>query len=132
MQNGTTNGDVEEDVELWRHPNPESTEMYIFQQNIRKRHNVKGTTYQDLWQWSIDNPGLFWKEVWEYTGIKASKWPSSVFDSNSAMFPKPEFFPGCELNFAENLLYPASNPPADSVAVIEATEKTRAEITWQS
>ena len=46
------------------------------------------------------------------------------------MFPKPAFFAGCELNFAENLLFPASNPPEDALAIVAATETTREEVTW--
>lgn len=46
------------------------------------------------------------------------------------MFPKPTFFPGCELNFAENLLFPASNPHEDALAIIGATENTREQVTW--
>lgn len=46
------------------------------------------------------------------------------------MFPKPSFFPGCELNFAENLLFPVSNPPGDALAIIGATENTREQVTW--
>ena len=46
------------------------------------------------------------------------------------MFPRPAFFPGCELNFAENLLFPASDPPADSVAIIQATETQHKDVTW--
>ncbi len=47
------------------------------------------------------------------------------------MFPKPEFFSGSELNFAENLLYPSSNPDSTSIAILEATETTRRNVTWQ-
>jgi acetoacetyl-CoA synthetase len=46
------------------------------------------------------------------------------------MFPKPAFFPACELNFAENLLYPSSNPAGSSPAIIGATETTRETVTW--
>ena len=46
------------------------------------------------------------------------------------MFPRPPFFPGATLNFAENLLYPARNPNGDSVALIAATETTRENLTW--
>jgi acetoacetyl-CoA synthetase len=46
------------------------------------------------------------------------------------MFPKPTLFPEASLNFAENLLYPASNPSPESSAVIEATEQTRQTVTW--
>lgn len=58
--------------ELWRHPNPEKSEFYAFQQHARKKYNIKGETYKDLWQWSVDHPAQFWEEIWHYTGIKAS------------------------------------------------------------
>lgn len=47
------------------------------------------------------------------------------------MFPKPTFFPGCTLNFAENLLFPAANPDEASLAIREATETTRQDVTWK-
>lgn len=47
------------------------------------------------------------------------------------MFPRPYFFQGAELNFAYNLLYPASAPDPSSIAIISVTESTRKEITWQ-
>ena len=47
------------------------------------------------------------------------------------MFPRPAFFEGAKLNFAENLLYPACIPPEDSLAVIAATEETREHVTWK-
>lgn len=53
-----------------------------------------------------------------------------VLETGAAMFPKPTFFPGCTLNFAENLLFPAANPDSESVAIISATETTRESITW--
>lgn len=47
------------------------------------------------------------------------------------MFPKPSFFSGCNLNFAENLLYPACDPDPSSLAIREATETTRQDVTWE-
>ena len=47
------------------------------------------------------------------------------------MFPRPAFFEGTKLNFAENLLFPACNPDKDSLAVIAATEETREHVTWK-
>jgi acetoacetyl-CoA synthetase len=46
------------------------------------------------------------------------------------MFPKPAFFSGCALNFAENLLFPPCNPDPESIAILAATEKTREHVTW--
>lgn len=49
------------------------------------------------------------------------------------MFPRPDFYAGALLNFAENLLFPANAEVDESaVAVITATEdeKTLTETTW--
>ena len=70
-------------VELWRHPHPETTEFYAFQQHLRKKYNIKSNAYSDLWQWSIDHPSAFWEEVWHYTGIKAHKHYDSVIDNDN-------------------------------------------------
>jgi acetoacetyl-CoA synthetase len=47
------------------------------------------------------------------------------------MYPRPSFFVGAKLNFAENLLFPCCDPPEDSLAVIAATEVSREEVTWK-
>ena len=47
------------------------------------------------------------------------------------MFPRPSFFAHAKLNFAENLLFPSSNPNEDSYAVIEANEESRVHVTWK-
>lgn len=49
------------------------------------------------------------------------------------MYPRPDFFPDIKLNFAENVLYPlhpAGSVKDDDIAIIAATETTRAEVTW--
>lgn len=47
------------------------------------------------------------------------------------MFPRPAFFEGAKLNFAENLLYPPQNPDPESPAIIAATETSRETVTWR-
>ena len=47
------------------------------------------------------------------------------------MFPRPPFFAGTTLNFAENLLFPTQEVDPNSPAVIAATETTRETVTWQ-
>jgi acetoacetyl-CoA synthetase len=46
------------------------------------------------------------------------------------MFPRPAFFEGAKLNFAENLLFPLVEVDPDSPAIIAATETTRKTVTW--
>ena len=47
------------------------------------------------------------------------------------MFPRPSFFQGARLNFAENLLYPACQPEDSTLAVLVASEDSREQVTWK-
>jgi acetoacetyl-CoA synthetase len=60
-------------VELWRHSDPTSTRMYSFMQAINSKYALHLTTYEELYQWSINNIPEFWEETWHFTGITASK-----------------------------------------------------------
>jgi len=136
-------------TKLWEHPAPESTTMWDFLQTINRKHGLQLKTYKELHQWSIDNIAAFWGEVWHYTGIKASA-PyqevcscstlcrviyhadiSQVVDEKAPMFPRPAFFTGAKLNFAENLLFPTVDIDPASPAIIAATETTRETVSWK-
>jgi acetoacetyl-CoA synthetase len=47
------------------------------------------------------------------------------------MFPRPAFFEGARLNFAENLLFPTQDVDPESPAIIAATETSRETVTWR-
>lgn len=58
-----------------------------------------------------------------------------MVEDESRMFPRPNWFPGAKMNFAENLLFPPDrftkeSTPMNSLAVIAATETTRETVTW--
>ncbi|EFE42063.1 acetoacetyl-CoA synthase [Trichophyton verrucosum HKI 0517] len=125
------NGHLMEPKELWRPSIPESTQVYQFKNRIIQRHGLSLQNYDDLREWSIRSPALFWEEIWHYTGVKAHKTYDTVFDENAPLFPRPSFFQGSLLNFAENLLFPACNPNEDDIAIISATETTRESISWK-
>jgi acetoacetyl-CoA synthetase len=46
------------------------------------------------------------------------------------MFPRPKFFDGCTLNFADNLLYPRDATDPSATALISVTESTSTTVTW--
>ena len=117
--------------QLWMHNNPTRTRTHEFKNRIETKFNQQFVTYEELRQWSISNINLFWEDVWDFTGIKASNPFTKAVDEDAPMFPRPAFFQGATLNFAENLLYPRSNPNEDSLAVIEANETTRNYVTWR-
>jgi len=70
---------------------------------IKKNYKINfANDYNRMWQWSVDNPGNFWKSVWDFTKIKGE--PGNILLKKSKIFLKNKFFPNSRLNYAENLL----------------------------
>lgn len=120
---------------LWRHPSPFDTQLARFMRHVSRKHDLKLETYPMLYQWSIDSVADFWGDVWEFCGVTSSRPYEAVLPGAGAgpeedgatvvpMFPRPDFFSGARLNFAENLLFPAGvDVDPIGVAVITATER---------
>ncbi|EFQ25279.1 acetoacetate-CoA ligase [Colletotrichum graminicola] len=106
--------------ELWRHPDPTATPMWAFLLRVNSKYGLKLADYPGLYKWSIENVAEFWEEVWHFVGITASKPFDKVLPLNAPMYPRPDFFEGSRLNFAENLLFPA-NAAVDPTAVATIT-----------
>ncbi|KAG2221758.1 hypothetical protein INT45_003398 [Circinella minor] len=104
---------------LWKPSNPEETQMVKFRHYVNDKLNLKLQNYQELWQWSVDNPAVFWSNVWDYTNIISSAKATEVLDSSLSMDTIPEWFKGARLNFAENLLWCKSS---DKVAMVVTGE----------
>ncbi|KAH7374687.1 acetoacetyl-coenzyme A synthetase [Plectosphaerella cucumerina] len=114
--------DVDLGTELWRHADPTSTPMWSFIEHVNAKHGLGLVDYPSLYRWSIDDVALFWEEVWHFVGVRASKPFDQVLPSQN-MFPRPDFFSGALLNFAENILFPANlTVDPEAVAVITTTE----------
>ncbi|KAL8998308.1 MAG: hypothetical protein Q9169_002622 [Polycauliona sp. 2 TL-2023] len=132
MQPNTAHDSEDLDTQLlWQHQDPVSTRMYEFKVRIEKEHGVRLPDYESLRRWSIENLDAFWQHVWHFTGIVASEPFLEAVDQRSLMFPRPPFFQGARLNFAENLLYPATQPDDSTLAVLAASEDSREQVTWK-
>lgn len=109
---------------LWRHPNPSQTNLAAFMRHVSQKHFLHLDTYETLHAWSITEITTFWAEVWAFCGIRASKPYNHVLPpgSEAAMFPRPDFFHGARLNYAENLLYPTQQVDETATAAITVTE----------
>ncbi|EAU39033.1 hypothetical protein ATEG_00387 [Aspergillus terreus NIH2624] len=116
--------------ELWRHSAPQDTQIYDFMKKANEKYGLSLNNYNDLWQWSVSEPANFWEHVWNYTPVKTHSQYDQVLGSDSLLFPRPSFFEGSRLNFAENLLYPASSPEESDIAIIAATEADREYVSW--
>ncbi|RPB15955.1 acetoacetate-CoA ligase [Morchella conica CCBAS932] len=124
---------------LWEHPYPKITQMHRFKAYISSKYNVQFGPETDkdtsLWRWSVEHPSQFWGDVWDFTGIVASRRWDTVVDEAAGIYPRPAWFAGAKLNFAENLLFPralrGSNEDHGKVAVVEVAEgEERVFVTW--
>jgi acetoacetyl-CoA synthetase len=90
---------------LWQ-PSDEAIEQAQLTQFARhavRKYRLDLNTYADFYRWTVDNPELFWSEVWEWCGVKASRKGATVLVDGDKM-PGARWFPEARLNFAENLL----------------------------
>ncbi|KAI4147992.1 MAG: hypothetical protein L6R39_002937 [Caloplaca ligustica] len=105
--------------------------MYEFKRLIEEKYGTPLPDYEALRLWSIQNLNEFWENVWYFTGVVAETTFIKALENEAAMYPRPPFFPGARLNFAENLLYPPCKPDEHSLAVIAASEDSRDYVTWR-
>jgi acetoacetyl-CoA synthetase len=59
-------------------------------------------SYGDTWQWSVDQPEIFWSKIWDFCGAVGEKGTQIVLDADK--MPGARWFPEARLNYAENLL----------------------------
>ena len=77
----------------------------------RFMHRVGAPDYPSLHRWSVARPEEFWAAVWRFVEVRAHREPDRVVDRFERM-PGARWFPGSELNFAENLLRYRDGRPA--------------------
>ena len=80
-----------------------STNIYRFMQHVNERFGKDFATYDDLYEWSIQESPTFWATLWEYGEVICSRGYDEVVDDITKM-PGARWFEGARLNFAENLL----------------------------
>ncbi|MFO0336574.1 MAG: acetoacetate--CoA ligase [Pseudomonadota bacterium] len=68
--------------------------------------------YRALWAWSVTDREAFWSAVFEFAGVIASRPPGGPVLEQGDRMPGARWFPGTELNFAENLLARRDTHPA--------------------
>lgn len=86
----------------------ENTNLHRFTMQVRERFGIDVSDYQVLQQWSCENSSDFWTMVVEFCNIKLYGDLSTVVDDPHKL-PGAKWFPQATLNFAENLLAPASD-----------------------
>ena len=97
---------------LWR-PSEERirrTHLDRFRREMEAAHGIPLPDYGALWRWSLESPEDFWCGVWEFAGLVGERGETTVRDREQ--MPGAQWFPGAQLNFAENLLRRRDDGPA--------------------
>jgi acetoacetyl-CoA synthetase len=81
----------------------EEAQVTQFARQVIRKHRLELNSYPDFHQWTVDNPEIFWNEVWEGCGVIASRKGATVLVDGDKM-PGARWFPEARLNLAENLL----------------------------
>ena len=84
--------------------------MTRFREQVAQRHGVRLDDYESLHRFSIDRPGDFWSEIWEFTGV-VGEMGSPAFVGAPHM-RDATFFPDASLNVVDTLLSRDDDTPA--------------------
>ena len=90
---------------LWKINNEKQkkTNLALYSNFIKKKYKVNsGNDFNKIWKWSVDNPEIFWKSIWDFTKVSGNLGNTLLKESN--VFYKNRFFPDTRLNYAKNLL----------------------------
>ena len=89
---------------------------------LSARRGRTSAGYDELWQWSVDEPGAFWRSVWDFFELISHAPPTAALAV--ARMPGAEWFPGARLNYAEQALRLPGR--ADDDVVVIGRSQTRA------
>ena len=78
--------------------------------------------YEELWQWSVADPGRFWGTIWDYFGVIGHRGAGP--ELSGGPMPDVRWFPEATLNYAQNALRAAQTDP-DRTAVVFRSEGGR-------
>ncbi|HBW19385.1 MAG TPA: acetoacetate--CoA ligase, partial [Actinobacteria bacterium] len=112
MQTGRDYGET-----LWT-PGPEAVERARITGYARWLAAERGLPlsgdYQQLWQWSVDEPAQFWTSIWDYFDVLGHRGDGPVLAGDQ--MPDVHWFEGTTVNYARNALRAAAADP-DRIAL---------------
>ncbi|WP_447913631.1 acetoacetate--CoA ligase [Microbacterium phyllosphaerae] len=89
---------------IWQ-PDPTSipeTGVACFADHLRRHGVAIGESYDELWQWSVDRPDLFWQSFADFSDVEFGGHRGPVVTGDR--MPDTRWFPGRTVNFARHLL----------------------------
>lgn len=106
---------------VWVPKHPEASRMAEFMRYVNHTHQLALDDYQQLYQWSINEPALFWQSISDYFAVNFTTAPYSIVNDYQHMLDA-RWFIGAQFNFAEQLLKRRDNHPA-LISIDEAGQR---------
>jgi acetoacetyl-CoA synthetase len=88
----------------------ERAQWTAFRRRIEVASGLDLSTSRALHTWSVENPGPFWRELWDFAGVRGDG-PGPALANGAGAMPGTRWFPEARLNFAENLLRRGGDAP---------------------
>jgi acetoacetyl-CoA synthetase len=79
-------------------PTPRIT---LYQQWLERERGLRFADYDALWQWSVTDLDAFWQSIWDYFCLQSPS-PHTAVLAHDRM-PGAQWFPGAQLNFAQQV-----------------------------
>lgn len=89
-----------------------ATRMAAYIRHLKQVCGIELADYDSIWQWSIENPEIFWRSVWDFANVIGEPGSRVLERSQAEGMLGVNWFPEAKLNYAENLLRPSVNPDA--------------------
>ncbi len=104
------------------------TNLAQYSNFIKKNYKFNSNyDFNKIWKWSVNNPEIFWKSIWDFTKVKGD--PGNIMLKESDIFYKNKFFPNGKLNYAENLL--KKNNEQESI-IFRSENGYKNTLTWKN
>jgi acetoacetyl-CoA synthetase len=90
----------------------EKSNVTAFMRWLEKERGRTFASFQELWQWSVDDLEAFWQAIWDYFQVQSSTPYERVLADRR--MPGAQWFPGARLNYAQHALR-HERPGADAL-----------------
>ena len=105
-----------------------ASNMYAFMELVNREMGRDYRNYRELYRFSVDEPEAFWDILFRYLDIVHSTGYEKTVD-DIHKFPGARWFPGCKLNYAENLL--RHEPNDEPCLIFRGEDTSRRVLSWK-
>lgn len=99
------------DKALWQPTHPQTSNLWLFMQDLAKQQHRAFNDYQSLYDFSIQEPALFWSAVCTFFHLSFDTPATEIINTYTDML-QARWFTGATFNFAQQLLRGENNKTA--------------------